>query len=201
VAAVMAYSFTSNKFVNVPVGSTRNEAKDPPLRANVTAVLCHYLQFDNDYCMAYSFALALRYLGFHDKSELVRMGAYRLEAWDMNTHIDALKERLSELDVFDDCPVVWGQRKRKYLRFVILNDISPEPTLVIPWGGDGGMQHAITVVGHYIFNITSKHALHLTQESLDWCCNTWLGYKRAYFAIHFPFLPGKRPTSNFDVDE
>jgi hypothetical protein len=62
------------------------------------------------------------------------------------------------------------------------------------------MQHAITVVGHYIFDSTSKHALHLTQESLDWCCNTQLGYKRAYFAIRFPFLPGKRPASAFHVD-
>ncbi len=204
VSAVRAYSYTSNKFVDVPIGSARdeaaeNEAKDPPLRANVDDVLCHYLQLDNDYCMAFSFASALWYLGLQKESELVRQGAFRLSAWDMSTQIDALKENVSEFDVFER-PIVWGQRKRKYLRFDILNDISLDPTMVIPWGGDGGMQHAITVVGHYIFDSTSKHALHLTQESLDWCCNTQLGYKRAYFAIRFPFLPGKRPASAFHVD-
>ena len=176
VAAVMAYSLTSNKFVDVPVGSARNEDCDPPLRSNVTAVLCHYPQGDKDYCMSYSFASALWYLGFQQESELVRMQSHTLEAWDRNSQLVALREYLSGLALFKPHPIVWGQKRKRYLRFDILNDILSEPTLVIPWGGDAGTHHAVTVVGHYIFDSTTNHALHLTKESLDWCCNTRLGY-------------------------
>jgi hypothetical protein len=194
VAAVMAYSFTSDKFVDVPVGSARDEDCDPPLRSNVPEVLCHYPQGDRDYCMSYSFASALWYLGFQQESELVRMQSHTLEAWDRNSQLAALREFLSGLALFKPHPIVWGKKSNRYLRFNILNDISPEPTLVIPWGGDASMHHAVTVVGHYIFDSTTKHALHLTQESLDWCCNTRLGYMRAYFAIRFPVVDDRRTT-------
>jgi hypothetical protein len=41
---------------------------------------------------------------------------------------------------------------------------------VIPLGGDGGIGHAITIVGDLIFDSTQTHALKLGKNTLDWCC-------------------------------
>jgi hypothetical protein len=81
--------------------------------------------------------------------------------------------------------MVWGQRKKRHLQFNVLKNISNGPTLIIPWGGDGGVQHAVTIVGHYIFDSSTHHALRLTRDSLDWYCNTALGFKGVHFAIDF----------------
>jgi len=195
VAAVKEYASTCNEFVDVPVGSGREgflDEPDPPIRAIVTEIHIHYEQESKDYCMFYSFASALWYLGFCFESELVRIDSHSMEFGDKTSQVTRLRETLSGLDLFQDPPIVWGQKGRKYLRFDVLNDISSEPTMLIPWGGDGGVQHAVTVVGHYIFDSTTGYALHLTQESLDWCCNTRLGYQRAYFAIRFPIHPERK---------
>jgi hypothetical protein len=42
--------------------------------------------------------------------------------------------------------------------------------VVVPLGGDGGICHAITIVGDLIFDSTQSHALKLGKDSLDWCC-------------------------------
>ena len=149
--------------------------------------------------MSYSFASALWYLGFCFELELVRIDSHSMEFGDKTSQVTRLRETLSGLDLFQDPPIVWGQKGRKYLRFDVLNDISSEPTMLIPWGGDAGTHHAVTVVGHYIFDSTTNHALHLTKESLDWCCNTRLGYMRAYFAIRFPVLDNRRTTVLADI--
>ena len=141
----------------------------------------------------YGFASALWYLGFPDESEHVRMHAYQLEFTDRDSQIEGLRVINTTLKLFQECPIVWGQRKQRYKRFDIFNDISPNPTLVIPCGGDGGVQHAVTVVGNYIFDSTTKHALLLNKESLDWCCNTKYGYEGIFLAMRFELLPYRRP--------
>ena len=39
-------------------------------------------------------------------------------------------------------------------------------------GTDGGVGHAITIVGDWIFDATLERALPLTRESLDACCSS-----------------------------
>ena len=196
VAAVVEFANVSNKWVEVPIGCSRGPDVFPPLLCRVWSLECHYPQGDKDYCMFYSFASALYYKGWHKESEKLRMAAHVLENKDRVSQIAGLKSALSQLLIFHECPIVWGQRKKRYKRFDIFTDTSNDPTLIIPWGGDGGVQHAVTIVGHYIFDSTSRHALHLTQQSLDWCCNTQLGYKGVHLAIRFPLLPDKKPATS-----
>ena len=57
--------------------------------------------------------------------------------------------------------------------------------VVIPLGGDGGVGHAITIVGDYIFDSTQTQALKLEKNTLDWCCANDRGFKKVYMALHF----------------
>jgi hypothetical protein len=59
--------------------------------------------------------------------------------------------------------------------------------VVVPLGADGGVGHAITIVGPYIFDSTQKHALKLERKSLDWCCSNDGGYARVYMAVALVF--------------
>jgi hypothetical protein len=80
--------------------------------------------------------------------------------------------------------------------FDILDNISDYLTLVVPTGANGGVQHAITTIGQlYIFDSTNRQDMHLFKESLDWCCNTPLGFKGVFFAIRFPMKEGRLPKT------
>ena len=54
----------------------------------------------------------------------------------------------------------------------LLADRSPYPTTIQLLGTDGGVGHAITIVGDWIFDATLERALPLTRESLDACCSS-----------------------------
>jgi len=56
--------------------------------------------------------------------------------------------------------------------FDILNDRSIYPTVVQLQAGDGGTQHAITVVGQLIFDSNCVRALPLALETLHHCCSS-----------------------------
>jgi hypothetical protein len=57
--------------------------------------------------------------------------------------------------------------------------------VVILLGGDGGIGHAITIVGDLIFDSTQSHALKLGKNSLDWWCANDHGFESIYMAIKF----------------
>ena len=57
--------------------------------------------------------------------------------------------------------------RKKNDAFDILNDMSENVTLVQLMDSLGNMSHAISIVGHWIFDSNFKKALCLTQESLD----------------------------------
>jgi hypothetical protein len=57
--------------------------------------------------------------------------------------------------------------------------------VVIPLGGDGGIGHAINIVGDLVFDSTQSHALKLGKNSLDWCCANDHGFESIYMVIKF----------------
>ena len=59
--------------------------------------------------------------------------------------------------------------------FDILNEISENVTLVQLIESLGNMNHAISIVGYWIFYSNYKKALCLTQESLDVICSPSIG--------------------------
>jgi hypothetical protein len=54
--------------------------------------------------------------------------------------------------------------------FIIEPNNNPKLLLSL-CGCDGGIQHAVSVVGRTIFDSNLKKGLTLSKESLDWCCN------------------------------
>ena len=59
--------------------------------------------------------------------------------------------------------------------FDIINDISKFFTLVQLTELIGNVNNAISIVGHWIFDLNHKKALFLTQESLDIICYPSIG--------------------------
>jgi hypothetical protein len=88
----------------------------------------------------------------------------------------------------NDCDLLvtkWMTRK-KVGKFDLKTETSHRWALVvIPLGGDGGIGHAITIVGDLIFDSTQSHALKLGKKSLDWCCANDRGFESIYMAIKF----------------
>ena len=58
---------------------------------------------------------------------------------------------------------------------LLSGDPSPHPTTVQLLGEDGGVGHAVTIVGRWIFDATLSHALPLSRASLDDCCSSAQG--------------------------
>ena len=59
--------------------------------------------------------------------------------------------------------------------FDIRNYISENVTLVQLVYSIGNVNHAISIVGHWIFDSNCKKALFLTQEDLDIICSPYIG--------------------------
>jgi len=54
----------------------------------------------------------------------------------------------------------------------IFENISCYPTVVVLRGSDGSVNHAVTVVGTWVFDSNVAYAQPLTLSLLDWCCST-----------------------------
>ncbi len=94
-------------------------------------------------------------------------------------------------DKFKRNPIGWHGKGTKM--FDIFGNTLENPTIIIPLGADEGIHHAIATVGNYISDSTTpQNSLHLTKDSLDWCCNTKLGFKGVYLAICFNLKNGYR---------
>ena len=65
----------------------------------------------------------------------------------------------------------------------LLADVSDFPTVAILWATDGGIEHAVTVVGNWVFDSNLDRALPLSKGALDWCCVS--EYKGVYWAMRF----------------
>ena len=59
--------------------------------------------------------------------------------------------------------------------------------MAILLGSDGLVSHSVSICQNFIFDGNRRHALPLSQESLDWCCSapgipvTFMAYFRAVF--------------------
>ena len=191
VAIVVAYGRDSNSWIDVPLGSSRGgKDPEPPSTSVVQGLRCKYQQEDNETCLFFSFASALFYLGLKEDSERVRKAGHQMEHLDADTQLTFLRGLMVQSNKFERNPIVWSGKKTKY--FDVFECTSDNPTILIPLGADKGIHHAIATVGNYIFDSTHEEALHLTKDSLDWCCNTKHGFEGVYLAIRFVLKPVKK---------
>ena len=78
----------------------------------------------------------------------------------------------------------------------ILNNISEDVTLVQLMESLGNMNHAISVVGYWIFDSNYEKALCLTHELLDIICSTPIEeelvatFISEFYAVRYSWSPG-----------
>jgi hypothetical protein len=106
----------------------------------------------------------------------------------MYTPVDKQWSKLGSIAQENDRDMLvtkWMTRKRVG-KFNLKTESSDRWALVvIPLGGDGGIGHAITIVGDLIFDRTRSHALKLGKKSLDWWCANVRGFESIYMVIKF----------------
>ena len=73
-------------------------------------------------------------------------------------------------------PQIFNQRTRKHYEKTtitwddLISTPTIFPTLVIPMGRDGSLNHAFCIVNDMIFDSTQRHVLQLRREVIDWIC-------------------------------
>jgi hypothetical protein len=174
------------KWIDVPVGDTRQDEKPPS--DLITKFPVHYTQKNHDTChdtcLFKSVASALHHLNKKQIASVISSMATKY----MYTPVDEQLNKLGSIAPEKDCDLLvtkWMTRKR-VRKFDLKTETSHGWALVvIPLGGDGGIGHAIIIVGDLKFDSTQSHALKLGKNSLDWCCANDRGFESIYMAIKF----------------
>ena len=168
-------------WIDVPVGQAREDDAPPP--SLETDILVKYMQGQHNTCLYRGFASALHHLG-----DTVLAHTIAVKSTEY-TELPAA-EQLNRLcqEVESRYQVIKYMTKKKASSIDILRVRNRHATVIIPLAGDGGVQHAITVVGDILFDSTQTHALVLSQATLDWCCDNDSGFTHVFMAVTFvPF--------------
>ena len=115
-------------------------------------------------CMFSSLASGLHWFGDMRASDRVSQL--------INQSVEQLRRFHSANSVLRTTELGYSTRMYDEGELDILNDLSPFPTLCVLKGKDGATNHAVTVVGRWIFDSTLPYAVPLTKNVLDWCCST-----------------------------
>ena len=131
-------------------------------------------------CVFSSAASAITFAGHAEAARVVttRISASLAHANPMALLHDTIKSKA--------VPTLEVERFYKRGKFDPEIDISSHPTIVQLMGKDGGVGHAVTIVGRWIFDASLPHALLLSRESLDECCSSARGrvpYDRVECAV------------------
>jgi hypothetical protein len=183
---------STNEYFHVPPGAPRTEMGHWMLDEKYP--LTKYLQEGASTCLFSSFASALHYVKLEETAGIIASFANSFSA-ESNNGVTCWKKLL---DIMKD-RLPWLQpQKIKGKVFDIFTNVSPYPTVMTLEANDGGIQHAITVVGKIVFDSNCARGLPLTTETLDYCCSTdtrLSSYKRVYKGYRFmenPFTKKKK---------
>jgi hypothetical protein len=171
------------KWIYVQVGDARQDKKPPS--DLVTKFPVHYTQKNHNTCLFKSVASAMHHLNKKQIASDVSSMATKY----MYTSVDKKLNKLGSIAQENECDLLVTKymTRKRVGKFDLKKETSHRWALVvIPLGGDGGIGHAITIVGDFIFDSTQSHALKLGKNSLDWCCaSNDRGFASIYMAIKF----------------
>lgn len=160
----------NGNWVPVPVGAPREDAAPMYLQ---TQIRVHYTQELESYCMCYSLASALHYMGLEDEASKVALLAEGSINLPRDKAIKYLRDNFVDIAPCIGMYQAFGKviNKRKPLSISsLIHKRTPYPTIVIPTAKDGGVNHAVCVVDDLIFDATQGYALTLTHKSFHWIC-------------------------------
>ena len=158
----------------VEIGSPDAHYDDPP-PSYVTKVRVAYQQGDKHRCLFLSLASALHYIGLSEEALKLADASIGKELIPVSEAIAALRTSMEVMAPMLGRPTLFNTartgRKRRDLSIVDLWKYTPYPTVLIPIGSDGSVNHAVCVVDDLIFDSTLPYALECRQESMDWICS------------------------------
>ena len=183
---------TQYKWIHVPVGEARVEDKAPT--EITTNVHVQYPQNDHQTCLFKSVASAMHYLLKKDLASALSSIATKYVDIPVTDQLNELCSVVEEKQ--DDVLVTKWLTKKRVKKFHFNHTRNDRWVLtIIPLGHDGGIGHAISIVGDYIFDSTQTHALKFSKVALDWCCANDRGFQGVYMAVSFAF----RKHITFDI--
>jgi len=159
------------KWFHVPIGQPRDDAAPEHL---ITKVPCVYQQDEKSFCLVYSLASALYYMGLDKEANKMSDVADSATELDLKDALDAATAYMSE-----HAPCIAGyqsfgafclRKKHELSMKQLCVEKTPYPNIVVPLGKDQSLNHAVCVVDDLIFDSTQKYALKLKRKSLDWVC-------------------------------
>ena len=183
-----------NYWIHVPAGSARNPG-DLADAALTSAIPIRYPQDEQDLCLVNCLASALHYIGFdHASGRLNNMSKQFLNL-PLDQGINLIKNLMEELvpplgiaKMFNPPrQFVSRSKKQRHNRITIeqlLGNMTEFPTLVVPLGHDGSVNHAVCIVDDLVFDSTQPKALRLCQQTFDWVCGG-SGCSDIYIALWF----------------
>ena len=174
--------------VRVPVGNVNLE-EEPPTHLLVDKVTLSYQQKEHNFCLVFSVASCLHYMCYHKEAASIAAKAFEFSLLPGEQAILHMQNLLKEVIPQIAQPHIYNRARRKKAwkemsMETLVEDKSPMFKLVIPFDNDGSKDHAICVVDDLIFDARLKHALCLTQESLNWVCGKQ-GCKMLGPVLHF----------------
>ncbi len=170
------------KWIYIPVGDAREDDKAPS--DLLTNIKVHYTQKNHDTCLSKSVASALHHLDKKQIASVISSMATKKTYAPVDVQLNHLCSVAQEKD--RDLLLTKWMTKKRVAKLDLKTETSNRWALVVvPLGGDGGIGHAITIVGDLIFDSTQTHALKLGKDSLDWCCANDRGFESIYMAVKF----------------
>jgi hypothetical protein len=177
-------------WIPVPLGDSRSGGVGPG-DLLIASVPLKYRQFEEATCTFMGMASALHYCATklkmgdkHVADRLASVAGSQALGNNARSQLDVLTKLVKAKNNY------WRKhelraKQRTLDEWDILNGRTPFPTLVVLLGGDGGQSHSVTVVNDLVFDSNCTHAMRLSKETLDWCCNCQAGFVRAAYALRF----------------
>ena len=187
----------SNRRFVLPAGDVRTGKNNMLDCARVpNAPTCFCQQNDTRTCVFNSFAGCLHHIGHETVARAMNVAAIKQSPKADN--IDRLGNAVNR-QLGKPCSV----RKHKHEKLDLFNDsmLHEEdgracPTIAILQGADGGVEHAVTLWGNWLFDSIVQVASPITRDILDWCV---IGKHHCVFAAIRFFLPKPKFQQKGDV--
>ena len=158
------------------VGNARDDTDVAPQGLLVEKLKLRYQQFDRKQCLTKGIASSLYYCGLKTEAFAINQLGTKYELLTKSIALTELKKDMQKfVPCIGDCEIfnVRNAKKRTMRKMSIKELIEKKtkfPTVVIPWGVDGGNNHSFVVIDDLIFDSTQVSAMKLCQASLDWIC-------------------------------
>jgi len=164
-----------NRYMPIPAGDAHIGRDDAPsvLKSNVPIA---FPQGNWDHCLVNSVCSALHYCELYDEAAKISQVAATIAAEDqkkaLNLFCDEMKRSAPMVGRCQKFNMGTAARKTKTEMSLedLLSNLCAYPTLVIPRGNDGCVNHACCVVDDLVFDSTTDKALKLCRETFDWMC-------------------------------